>query len=216
MHPLSLKRHILPNQDKSGIFLWTKDDNSWSCGLKWIINEAWARYFGVKHAYNNSSWKKISIISGTKSNNSVRQREVIDHLGTGERPFRGRSRISRKGVHRGFITFFLNIPWKWNNLVSLSPDYFIFIGYMYLKTGGWEGGLSQPPEPPLDPPLPFGIRHCDQVWSKFNLFGQFGHLIMRVQTVCKGYLQMSKHWWPCDLWHNTWLIQHAITWYAFI
>ena len=38
----------------------------------------------------------------------------------------------------GFISFFLNIPWKWNNLVSLRPNYSIFIGY--LKTGGGGGG----------------------------------------------------------------------------
>ena len=30
--------------------------------------------------------------------------------------------------------FFLNIPWKWNNMVSLRPNYFNFIGY--LKGGG--------------------------------------------------------------------------------
>ena len=43
--------------------------------------------------------------------------------------------------------FFLNIPWKWNNLVSLRPNYFIFI--VYFKRGGggggkegWEGGSS--------------------------------------------------------------------------
>ena len=35
------------------------------------------------------------------------------------------------------LSFFLNMPWKWNNLVSLRPNYFIFIGY--LKTGGREG-----------------------------------------------------------------------------
>ena len=34
-----------------------------------------------------------------------------------------------------FISFFLNIPWKWNNLVSVRPNYLIFMGY--LKTGGW-------------------------------------------------------------------------------
>ena len=28
-----------------------------------------------------------------------------------------------------------------------------FISYMYLKTGGGEGGLNEPPEPPLDLPL---------------------------------------------------------------
>ena len=51
------------------------------------------------------------------------------------------SRISGKGVHMykgacgcaDFISFFLNIPWKWNNLVSLRPNDF-FIGC--LKTGG--------------------------------------------------------------------------------
>ena len=42
---------------------------------------------------------------------------------------------------------------KINNLVSLRPDYFIFIGY--LKTGGREGGLNEPPEPPLNLPLNF-------------------------------------------------------------
>ena len=52
-----------------------------------------------------------------------------------------------------FISFFLNVPLKWNNLVSLRPNYFIFIGS--LKTGAWEGGSSQPLEHPLDPPLTF-------------------------------------------------------------
>ena len=52
-----------------------------------------------------------------------------------------------------YILFSLNNPWKWNNLVSLRSDYFIFIGY--LKTGGREGGSSEPLEPPLDLPLSF-------------------------------------------------------------
>ena len=52
---------------------------------------------------------------------------------------RGGSRIPRKGVHMykgvggcfsDFISFFLNIPWKWNNLVSLRPNYLIFTGYL--------------------------------------------------------------------------------------
>ena len=58
----------------------------------------------------------------------------------------GRSRISRKGVHMymykgvgvrfaDFISFFLNIPWKWNNLVSLRPNYLIFIGYQKMGDG---------------------------------------------------------------------------------
>ena len=46
-----------------------------------------------------------------------------------------------------FIYFFLNIPWKWNTLVSLRPNSFIFMGY--LKTGGGR-----------DRSNPLGIRHC--------------------------------------------------------
>ena len=61
-----------------------------------------------------------------------------------------------------FISYFLNIPWKRNNLVSLRPNYFIFIGY--LKTGGGEeGGSLEPPEPSLDPPL----------WRDISLAGLF-------------------------------------------
>ena len=57
---------------------------------------------------------------------------------------RGGSMISGKGVHmyKGwgvcfahFTSFFLNIPWKWNNLVSLRPNYFIFIGYLKMGAG---------------------------------------------------------------------------------
>ena len=55
------------------------------------------------------------------------------------------------GVSFGnFVTVFLSTQWKWNNLVSLRPNYFVYIGY--LKRGR-VGGLSEPPEPPLDPPL---------------------------------------------------------------
>ena len=41
-----------------------------------------------------------------------------------------------------FISFYLNIPWKWNSLVSLRPNYFIFI--WYLKMEGGERGSSDP------------------------------------------------------------------------
>ena len=77
----------------------------------------------------------------------------------------GGSRISRKGIHMylfkglgvrvvDFISFFLNIPCKRNNLVSLRPNYFIFIGYLKRVGGGSRGrwGSSEAPEPPLDPP----------------------------------------------------------------
>ena len=78
--------------------------------------------------------------------------------------FRGRSKISGKGVrmYKGvgvrsadFISFFFNIPWKWNNLVSLRPNYFIFIGF--LKTGVREGVTL------LDPPLQFPSKNFTEV-----------------------------------------------------
>ena len=83
----------------------------------------------------------------------------------------GGSRVSGKGfVCRYGVRFpdcnsiFLNIPRKWNNLVSLRPNYCIFIGY--LKTCVfvcvcvcvWGGGGLEPSEPPIDPPL---SRTCD-------------------------------------------------------
>ena len=51
----------------------------------------------------------------------------------------GRIQDFWKGVSDS-ISFFLYIPWKWNTLVSLRPNYFIFIGY--LKTGGGEGAWT--------------------------------------------------------------------------
>ena len=72
-----------------------------------------------------------------------------------ERGFVCGSRISGKGVrmYKGvgrarfanFISFFLNIPWKWNNLVTVRPNYFIFVGYF--KTGGREGVQANPLNP---------------------------------------------------------------------
>ena len=68
----------------------------------------------------------------------------------------GGSRISGMGVDMfkgegvrlaDFSAFFLNIPWKWNNLVSLRPNYVIFIGY--LKTGGGEVNPLIPVDLPL-------------------------------------------------------------------
>ena len=76
--------------------------------------------------------------------------------------FRGGSRISGKKVHTykgvwvrfaDFISFFLNIPWKWNNLVSLRQNYFIFIGYFTENGGGGEREFKRNPKP-------LWIRHC--------------------------------------------------------
>ena len=52
--------------------------------------------------------------------------------------------LSPKGVGVCFADFILNIPWKLNNLVSVRPNYFIFIGYLIARRGS---------EPPLDLPL---------------------------------------------------------------
>ena len=87
----------------------------------------------------------------------------------------GGSRISGKRVYiykgvgvrfADFLSFFLNIPWKWNNLVSLRPNYFIYIEYW--KTEDGEGDWSEPPEPPLDPQLWLvkGYKLCHLRWSR--------------------------------------------------
>ena len=57
------------------------------------------------------------------------------------------------GIYRfaDFITFFLNIQWKWNKLVN----YIIFVGY--LKAGEGGGRSSESLEPSLDSPL----ERCD-------------------------------------------------------
>ena len=56
-----------------------------------------------------------------------------------------------------FISFFLNILWKWRNSVLLSPNYFIFIGY--LETGGRENPSgSTTGEHWEDPPHQANIR----------------------------------------------------------
>ena len=65
-----------------------------------------------------------------------------------------------------------------NNLVSLRAIYFISIGN--LKTGGQGGGLSEPPELPLDPPLesilsiPEVAGDCITVSSAHSLSKQIG------------------------------------------
>ena len=45
---------------------------------------------------------------------------------------------------------------KRNNLVSLRPNYFIFIGHLKMGGGGGGGGI---PETPLGPPL---LDHFNQ------------------------------------------------------
>ena len=44
---------------------------------------------------------------------------------------------------------FLNIPWKWNNLVSLRPNYIIFIGYLKPGRGRGREGVRVNPLNPL-------------------------------------------------------------------
>ena len=75
----------------------------------------------------------------------------VDKSWTIELWYRGGSRISGKGFiclkvwavrFSDLISFYLNIPWKRNNLVALRTDYFIFI--RYLKTGA-ERGFERTP-----------------------------------------------------------------------
>ena len=77
------------------------------------------------------------------------QDKNIGKISTGTDPgFLERGFIYIKDVGVRFadvISFFLNIPRKWNNLVSLRPNYFIFMGY--LKTGRG-GGFERTPVTP--------------------------------------------------------------------
>ena len=98
----------------------------------------------------------------TKERRTIRQKSgCLNH--SNERIFQvnaqmqGKIKDSWKGVnmYKGvgvrladFISFILNIPWKWNNLVSLRPNYFIFIGYLIAGRGG-----------ALDPPLQCAPNH---------------------------------------------------------
>ena len=50
------------------------------------------------------------------------------------------------------LSIFFQYPMKMN-LISLRPNYCIFIEYLKTGGGGGEVALSEPPEPPLDQPL---------------------------------------------------------------
>ena len=61
--------------------------------------------------------------------------------------WKGGSYIKRcGGSFCWFYLIFFSIPWKWNNLVSVRPNYFIYIEY--LKNGGG-GGVARSPLNPL-------------------------------------------------------------------
>ena len=100
---------------------------------------------------------------------------------------RGGSRISGKGVQMckggGSTLLILNIPWKWNNLVSMRPNYFIFM--VYLKTGE---GFDRTPEPPLDPLLMFWweIRKKKSITHSY-LEG----CSLKINSVCILYLMLK-------------------------
>ena len=71
-----------------------------------------------------------------------------------------------------FISFY-KYPMKMKKLVSLRPNYFIFIGY--LKTRRGERGSREPPESPLDPPLNCTMAHLlkslMQIWRPCCHYG---------------------------------------------
>ena len=95
------------------------------------------------------------------------------HCMTGEDPrFLGRGFICINlwGVRfADFISSFLNIPWKSNNLVSLRLNYFIFTGY--LKTGGGGGGGGQGG----GSSEPLWVRHCMIFYSTHKFQQVYWH-----------------------------------------
>ena len=94
---------------------------------------------------------------------------------TGDDPgFLERRRVCIKVYRYGdmlcwIYLIFLNIPWKWNTLASLRPNYFIFIGYF--KTGGGRGVPANP--------------------SRSATGSQY-------YISCQGYInEHLPHWWDC-------------------
>ena len=73
-----------------------------------------------------------------------------------------------------FISFFSNTPWKWNNLVSPRPNYFIFIGFM--KTGRGKGVRANPLNP-------LWIRHCTGTLQEWNTPLGLGSYILQRDTI---------------------------------
>ena len=76
------------------------------------------------------------------------------------------------GVHLAdFFPIFLNIQWKWNNLVSVRPNYFIFIGY--LKTRDREGVRANS----------LWIRHCKRTGVLFHANNRHGPACAFMQSI---------------------------------
>ena len=100
-----------------------------------------------------------------------------------------------------YVSFFLNTPWKWNSLVS--PNYFIFIGY--LKTGG--GGEC---EPPLDPSLTLIVLWLSMfcvscllslgVMPVSVVFSRHTHFFMSILIACFQSAHLSNWICLCFVW----------------
>ena len=67
------------------------------------------------------------------------------------------------------LPLFLNILWKWNNLVSVRPNYFIFMGYLRKMRYNQRSDPPPPPPPPthththtfLNPPTSNPAKNCN-------------------------------------------------------
>ena len=106
-----------------------------------------------------------------------------------------------------FISFFLNIPWKWNDLVLvwLRPNYFIFIGY--LKSRDREGAQVNPPETPRDLPLVLSIGKQQYILFMKETFTYWKYLYemcpMSIPTTNK---------LPMRFWFSSQVIQWRFRW----
>ena len=110
---------------------------------------------GLSHTYYYNKYS-IDHLSGCRSK-FYKMMYLVNHLTvySGAGPGflkRGFIFISVWGPFAGLISFFLNIPWKWNKLALLRPNYFISIGY--LKTGEVWWWVQANPLNPL------WIGHC--------------------------------------------------------
>ena len=104
-----------------------------------------------------------------------------------------------------FIPFFLNTPWKWNNLVSLRPNYFIFIGY--LKTGARRGVQANPLNR-------LWIRHCRTTSFTWPFFNCTWHHSCGLFSTARGIIPVAYIWNACGIISVTYFQLHvtSVTW----
>ena len=83
---------------------------------------------------------------------SINKQAWIKNFGKGSHMYK-----DVEGSHCWFVfSFFLNIPLKCNNLVSLRPNYYIFVGYLKTRS---RRGFKRTPWTSQGTPLIYNTKH---------------------------------------------------------